>query len=382
MLTQTNARLVNLSAAETREDANSHRGQFYPQLNGLRFVFIFMVLLHHWASVGGVFQQYRIGWIGVDLFYVLSGFLIGEILLREKETADNKLHSIRNFIIRRALRIFPLYYTVILLYSIFVNDGGILVYNLTYTNNIFQAFHLELVQKEFWHIWSLCVEEQFYLLFPFLVFFANRKYLPAILFAGIVLAVVGRVSSTWFAAMPDPHILMPFCLDSLFLGVLLAYLKTHKPVFLENLLGSQAKSLAFVAAALTALCILCYFNNEVMVYGFLRLCGSVGGFFLIGYSATKEFKGPLKFLFENRVVSMLGKISYGIYLVHPFVERLWYKTAEKNAVRHFFINLHKPIVSNLFVIDFFFLFTITVAISYFSFHYFEKRFLKLKIFFT
>lgn len=382
MVTVTKSKVVNLNSGSVEKSEQRHTGQFYPQLNGLRFVFIFMVLLHHWASVRDVFQQYRVGWVGVDLFYVLSGFLIGEILLREKETTENKGLSIRNFVIRRALRIFPLYYTVVLLYSLFVNDGGILVYNLTYTNNIFQAFHLSLVQKEFWHIWSLCVEEQFYLLFPFLVFFVNRRRLPIVLLTGIALSVAGRVLSTWVAAMPDPHILMPFCLDSLFLGVLLAYLKIYKPAFLIRLLGSQAKSLTIAAAALLALSLLCYVNNEVTVYGFLRLFGSVCGFFLIGYSAIKGFKGPLKTFFENRLVALFGKISYGIYLIHPFVERLWFKTAERNAVRNFLINLQMPVISNRFVIDFFFLFTITVAISYASFFYFEKRFLKLKSFFT
>lgn len=380
--------LVETKTYKRRLRAAQHNGskaganEFYPQLNGLRFVFIFMVLLHHWASVNNVFQQYRIGWVGVDLFYVLSGFLIGEILLREKEATESKGLSIRNFIVRRALRIFPLYYTVILLYSFFVNDGGILLYNLTYTNNVFQAFYLKDVQQEFWHLWSLCVEEQFYLLFPFLVFFVNRKYLPAILLAGIAFSVIGRLYSTWSAAMPDPHILMPFCLDSLFLGVLLAYLKIHKPGFLAKLLGSQAKALTAVALSAAALCVLCYFNNEVAVYGFLRFVGSIGGFFLIGYAAVRQFKGPLKAFFESPVVSLLGKISYGIYLVHPFLERIWFATADKNPVRNFFIGLHLPLLSNRWLIDFFFLFTLTVTFSYLSFFYFEKRFLKLKSLFT
>ncbi len=381
MVTLTGSKVINLSSEKREKRDEGRGGPFYPQLNGLRFVFIFMVLLHHWGPQT-LTEKYRIGWVGVDLFYVLSGFLIGEILLREKETTASKRLSIRNFIVRRALRIFPLYYTVVLLYSFLVDDGGMLIYNLTYTNNIFQAFHLDRVKEDFWHLWSLCVEEQFYLLFPFLVFFVDRRYLPAVLLAGIVLSVTGRVLSTWLAAMPDPHILMPFCLDSLFLGVLLAYLKIHRPAFLRKLLGSQVTSLAMVTLSLIALLVLCYYNNAIGIYGFLRFFGSVGGFFLIGYSVIREYKGPLKIFFESRYVSLLGKISYGIYLIHPFVERLWYKTALQNPVRIFFIDLHKPVLSNRYVIDFFFLFTITVALSYASFFYFEKHFLKLKSFFT
>ncbi|MDQ6610146.1 MAG: acyltransferase [Bacteroidota bacterium] len=373
--------VIKSSTKKAAQKAAGSTGLFYPQLNGLRFVFILMVLIHHWGPQT-LFERFRIGWVGVDLFYVLSGFLIGEILLREKETTKSTSHSIRNFIIRRALRIFPLYYTVILLYAFFVSGSDMLVWNLTYTNNIYQAFHLDQVKEEFWHIWSLCVEEQFYLLFPFLVFFASLRYIKPILLYGILLSVVGRVLSTWLGDMPDPHILMPFCLDSLFLGVLLAYLKNYQPVFLLKLLGSQARSLLLVATSVAALTILCYFNNTVGVYGFLRLLGSIGGFFLIGYSVMKGYRGKLKIFLENKAIALLGKISYGIYLIHPFIERLWYKTAEQNQVRNFFIGLQKPVISNRYVIDFFFLFTITVAISYLSFFYFEKRFLKLKVLFT
>ncbi|GAA4753404.1 acyltransferase family protein [Flavisolibacter ginsenosidimutans] len=380
MLTQKTAITIK-APLHAKADASKDTA-FYPQLNGLRFVFIFMVLLHHWMSVGYMFLQYRIGWVGVDLFFVLSGFLIGEILLRESDVSKNRLYSIRNFVIRRALRIFPLYYAVILLYSFFVNSGGIILYNLTYTNNILQAFNLSLVDKEFWHLWSLCVEEQFYLLFPFLIFFVRKRFLPAVLIGGILFSVVARFTLTAFVSMPDPHVLMPLSLDSLFLGVMLAYLKNYHPELLNKILGSQTRALGVVALSVVALCLLCFFNNKIMVYGFLRLVGSIGGFFLIGYSAIKQYKGPLKIFLENSWVSMLGKISYGLYLVHPFVEKIWAQTEEKNPVRNFVLNLHIPIISNRYVVDFFFLFTITVAISYLSFHFFEKRFLKLKSLFT
>lgn len=381
MLTKTKATLVKPPAEKDARKPAGMNGPFYPQLNGLRFVFIFMVLLHHWGPQT-LTERYRIGWTGVDLFFVLSGFLIGEILLREKEATENKSRSVRRFIMRRALRIFPLYYTAVLLYSFFSNDGGMLIYNLTYTNNIFQAFHLNRVPEDFWHIWSLCVEEQFYLLFPFLLFFVNRRYLPPVLIAGILFSVAGRVYCTWMASMPDPHILTPFCLDSLFLGVLLAYLKIYKPAFLLKLLRNQTTALAGVAASFTALFLLCYFNNDILVYGFLRFFGAAAGFLLIGYSVMKRFTGPLKALLENRLVSLFGKISYGIYLLHPFVERIYYRHLEGNAVRNFFIRLNKPVVSNRYVIDFVTLFIITIAISYFSFQYFEKRFLKLKRLYT
>lgn len=381
MLTQTKTKLVSLSSQTPASPAGGAKDQFYPQLNGLRFVFIFMVMIHHWGPQT-LFEQYRIGWVGVDLFYVLSGFLIGEILLRERDVTENRPRSIRNFVIRRILRIFPLYYAVVLLYSFFVDDGGILVYNLTYTNNIYQAFHLENVKEDFWHLWSLCVEEQFYLLFPFLVFFVNRKWFLRILIAGICFSFMGRILTTHVAAITDLHVLMPFCLDSLFMGVLLAYLKLYRPAFLLRILGSQTRALAMVSASVAALLVLCYFNNDITLFGFLRLFGSAGGFYLIGFSVTQGYRGPVQKFLENPVIASFGKISYGLYLIHSFVERIYYRHVDGNVVRNFLIDLHKPVLSNRYVIDFVLLFTITVAISYLSFYFFERRFLKLKTFFT
>src|SRR5690349_19770511 len=112
MDTVVSSRPVNVAASGNDEKATG-KTMFYPQLNGWRFVFIFMVLIHHWGPQK-FFEQYRFGWLGVDLFFVLSGFLIGEILLIEKGKTQNRMRSIGNFVMRRSLRIFPLYYITIL----------------------------------------------------------------------------------------------------------------------------------------------------------------------------------------------------------------------------------------------------------------------------
>jgi peptidoglycan/LPS O-acetylase OafA/YrhL len=353
---------------------------FYPQLNGFRCIFVFMVLLHHWGSQD-FFQRYRIGWVGVDLFFVLSGFLIGEILLKEKQMGIDKMVAIRNFVVRRILRIFPLYYAVVILYSVFVTSGGIFWWNVTYTNNILQAFHLERVKKDFWHLWSLCVEEQFYIFFPFFLFFSRKRVFEVLLIAGIVLSFFGRVTTAAFTEMTDPHALMPFCLDSLFLGVLLAHLKTSYPHILNRLFKSQFTVLVAVTLLVAAMAWVCFKNNLVSVYGFLRLFGSIAGFLLIGFSVIRGFKGPLKYFLENRFVSLIGKISYGVYLLHPFIGKFYYQYADKNLIRKYLVGLRLPLISNLYLIDFFFLFTITIIISYLSFQLFEKKFLKLKLLF-
>lgn len=377
MNTLTKTRLRNISSENDPLKGAGSAGFQYPQLNGLRFVFIFLVLLHHWGPQK-IFEQYRTGWLGVDLFFVLSGFLIGEILLLEKAKTRSRLGSIKNFVMRRVLRIFPLYYLVILLFSLLVTSGGILVWNLTYTNNILQAIDLEKVPEEFWHLWSLCVEEQFYLFFPFFVFFVGKKWIPVFLGIGIVGSVVGRFLATAVYHNTPAYALMPLCLDSLFMGVLLAYFKTFHVQRLQSFFQKKRLIAGGILLATLCLFLLCYKQNELFIYSFFRLSGSVLGFFVIGFSVMVCYRGTIKLFLENRFIAYLGKISYGLYLVHPFVEKIYYTYTAKNAVRNFLISLNQPLISNRYLIDFIFLFTATVAISYLSFEYFEKRFLKLK----
>lgn len=355
---------------------------FYPQLNGLRFVFVFMVMVHHWGPQT-FFEQYRIGWVGVDLFYVLSGFLIGEILLREKQTTSKSPWlSIRNFAVRRVLRIFPLYYAVVILYSLFVRGSNLLPYNLTYTNNIIQAFWPDVIPEDFWHLWSLCVEEQFYLVFPFLIFFVPTKFYLRMLIGGILFSVLGRIVLGFATDHWNLYLLMPFCLDSLFMGVLLAYLKTHRPELLLRLFGSQNRVFFFVALATAALICLCFANRNWLLFGFLRTMGSVAGFLLIGYSVMRGYSGLIQKFLENRFIALLGAISYGLYLLHSFIERIYYDHFADNSLRNWLFQLRLPVISNLHVIDFVVLFSASVVVAYLSFRFFENRFLKLKAIFT
>ena len=373
----------NLEKASVRiPAAQKHdKAPFYPQLNGWRFVFVFFVLIHHWGPQH-FFEQYRFGWLGVDLFFVLSGFLIGEILLIEKGKTENRLRSIGNFVMRRTLRIFPLYYLTIFLYSALVTTGGIFLWNITYTNNILQAIDLERVSEEFWHLWSLCVEEQFYLFFPFFIFFVPRKNIFTVLLAGIAVAVAGRFIGTSVFNNTASYTLMPLCLDSLFAGVLLAYLKTYYTEKLQAFFQKKWMVISGVAIAAIALLGLCYSQNDLAIYSGFRFFGSALGFLLIGYSVKIGYKGIIKSFLQNPFIALLGKISYGIYLLHPFIEKIYYKYADVNPVRNFLIGLEQPFISNRYVIDFLFLFLATISISYLSFQLIEKRFLKLKLLFS
>jgi peptidoglycan/LPS O-acetylase OafA/YrhL len=204
------------------------------ELDGLRALAAILVLLYHFsphAPIGSpLWKIESIGWIGVDLFFVLSGFLITGILL---DTREERLYY-KNFYLRRALRVFPLYYVVIFLglaIQIAWHDESI-IHNLyetswfsVYLGNIRIAFKNHAPLAGFLGpFWSLQIEEQFYLLFPFLV----RKLSQKTLFWMLVCVVVLSGPLRWGLYLLSPHrellqyTALPCRLDGLALGALLA----------------------------------------------------------------------------------------------------------------------------------------------------------------
>src|SRR5437763_6300809 len=158
------------------------RGSDYlPQLDGIRAIAVGLVLLAHCVVVPsrgtlawGLRHTLSNGWIGVDLFIVLSGFLITGILLRER----TELHYFRNFYVRRLLRIFPLYYLLLVILWIaaprlpFGPMYPAWTY-FTYTSNLTAAF-ARVEWSPLGHTWSVAIEEQYYLLYPWVVFSVDR----------------------------------------------------------------------------------------------------------------------------------------------------------------------------------------------------------------
>ncbi len=159
---------------------------YQSRIDGLRFVAIFMVLLEHFAMFVG--RPISAGFYGVNLFFVISGFLITSILSRDKNTFKK---AYLNFLGRRSLRIFPIYYlTIFLLYVIQApNINERIAYLLTYTYN-YQYTRLDFPGEPYSPFWSLGVEEQFYLFFPFVALLLRnkRKVFLVVCFSFFVLA--------------------------------------------------------------------------------------------------------------------------------------------------------------------------------------------------
>ena len=178
--------------------AINYKRSHYPALDGLRGVAILLVVFYHFFDFTNYFFW---GWLGVDLFFVLSGFLITNILLRTLYQPD----FLRNFYVRRILRIFPLYYFALILILVVLPFFQSLHLDLSYYQEnqawfwiylqnwlfVFKPLH---GSKLLLHFWSLAVEEQFYLIWPIIILLVRRpKTLLAIVGGFLLLVMTTRL---------------------------------------------------------------------------------------------------------------------------------------------------------------------------------------------
>jgi peptidoglycan/LPS O-acetylase OafA/YrhL len=272
--------------------SSSHRN-WYVQIDGLRFIAVTAVLLEHFATyIGGPLQM---GFFGVDLFFVISGFLISEGLLNEK-TKGTPAHSIRKFYLKRFLRIFPIYYLLLIVALIFFEPfKQIAVWAFTYTVNLYPRFTGNQVVSPFGHLWSLSVEEQFYIFWPFVILLANRKFLLP------VLGVLFFTSLVYYVAENDNFSLLGRGY-SLCLGTILAYIKKNRADFYKQD-ALKKFGVVFLFAA-----VIFFVHNGVGI--------SLLSFGLVYLGSNNAFRGWFQKFLENRKVLYVGKVSYGVYLYH------------------------------------------------------------------
>lgn len=305
---------------------------YFPQLDGLRCFAVILVMLHHWVVAGSKFDKLpfslTLGMMGVNLFFVLSGFLITDILLKARinNEQNNLKHSwtLRQFYIRRFLRIFPAYY--FMLFVAWLLDFSAarenMMWLLSYTANIRFAV-TQGFQGSISHLWSLAVEEQFYLLWPFLILFLPKRLLKNVLFVVIFIAILERCIF-YFLKFPaiTIDIFTASCFDSLGLGALLAYFFNFDTAFLTRLLNKRC---LFYALAVLFSFLLVYTSYvrriEPLDAVFLRALYSLLCFYIVG-NALKGYKGLLSFILEHPWVIFIGTISYGLYLYHLFTPEI------------------------------------------------------------
>jgi peptidoglycan/LPS O-acetylase OafA/YrhL len=310
-----------------------------PQLDGLRTVAIGMVLIAHWVqwrlteTFLGSFPFAH----GVTLFFVLSGFLITNILLDGKRAINEGNHGVasllRAFYIRRILRIFPIYYLLIgLLFIIdFENTRSLFPWLVTYTTNIYQSIH-QCYIGSFNHFWSLAAEEQFYLFWPLLLLLVPERKIPLAILSMITVSFVFRAciyasSNNWMAIVYST----PGCMHALGLGALGSVI-SRKNVRLTAILGS-GYSMAMAVGLYLAL-FFCFDNWGPYWYKDLidEIVFAVACLTLVLGASTDSIGGWAGKFLKNNFIVYTGRISYGIYVYHLFIPPLVYLVLPKTGI--------------------------------------------------
>mgnify|MGYP001196629933 CR=1 FL=1 len=343
--------------------------------DALRFFAFLLVFLLHLPKTGNIYIDFflKSGGIGVTFFFVLSGFLITYILLYEKE--HKKKISLKNFFSRRILRIWPLFYLMItfaylspyilnalnlpfnnegykpdLLTSIFFSEN----YKMMITNTFPDGAPLRVM-------WSLCIEEHFYILWGILLYFISTKKIPLLIITSIVIANIARQIYTYLGI---GHIDIFSHLDYFAFGAIPAYILMHKKSIIDYLevIPSYLKYI-FLVLSLAVVFIIPNINFVLIQHlspFILGLLFSITILFTLGNNSIH--------INDNLWFSKLGIYTYGLYLYHTIIILLLTQIFKYLS----FSNWYVLVATSLFS---------TIGISVLSYHLFEKQFIKLKRYF-
>jgi peptidoglycan/LPS O-acetylase OafA/YrhL len=315
--------------------ADTFHERYIPALDGIRGIAILAVILHHCRFLLNpafrfeyfVVKLLELGWCGVVLFFVLSGFLITGILLDSRTSA----HYFSTFYLRRFLRIFPLYYGYLALafvglpifYSLI--GGG---YPLAHTSPWWYIGYVQnfrpntIIGDPFLaHLWSLAVEEQFYLVWPLLILIVRPGTLPWICSALIPLSLLIRLHYAGRTGDLDAFVntFTPASLDALASGALVA-LAVRSPVWRRR---AALLARPFMVACFIWFCILGWragglfeYQTPIQTWGITALTLLFAGVIFV---AATSGGGGVAALFQLKALRFTGKISYGLYVLHPLV---------------------------------------------------------------
>jgi len=280
--------------------------RYFERIDGLRFVAITLVLIEHFAGIIG--KHFSAGFYGVDLFFVISGFLITSILIKPNEKGFKRNYL--NFIGRRTLRIFPIYYlTIIILWSAnlpIVREK--LIWLLTYSYNYAWVIY-DIPNTPINHFWSLGVEEQFYIFWPIVVLSLKNK--PKTLLVTVLFIISLGYAQMIFGLIPSLNkfnsVAIYTRMASLALGALGAVLATNYTLprnFFQN------KNIEYCVFLILVLALMTDFKFKVLIVG-------VSSLYLVLKAAHFNFSISLidRFLRNKRVIK-IGLVSYGIYIFH------------------------------------------------------------------
>jgi peptidoglycan/LPS O-acetylase OafA/YrhL len=351
---------------------------YYEAFDGLRGLAILMVILYHGA--GDIFFL-KWGWLGVDLFFVLSGFLITEILLN----TESKVNFFRNFYLRRAFRILPLYYftTVLFLWLsaniplwheqwVFYKSSLLyLFFNLHNWLVIFNSLHLK--KEMFLHYWSLSVEEQYYFLWPLAIYFLKSRKKLEMLLASLLLMIILFRAGLFICYRDSPKLfLIQFYtrIDGLLIGSLTAVYKFYCPERVYKLIKyTTGISLLIYSVFVLVMKFSGSSFPHFPVFGYTVVS------FMFSYltlSLIYSKKSPFFRLATSSFLKTIGKVSFGLYIYHWIFLVLLRPSISKGLLLIKYNLGYVNILSSVFcaILSF-----VTAMASY---HFFEKPILKWK----
>lgn len=301
------------------------------ELDGIRGLAVISILIFHMIRAGTIGTPPGSGWAyfakatmhlwsGVDLFFVLSGFLICGILLKQKDSPN----VLSVFYVRRACRILPAYAMLLAghyalrpwygdsLSWIFSQPEAIPDYSyFLFLQNVFMGLHGEFGGHFLGVTWSLAVEEQFYLVLPFFILYFSRKHSLSIIIGLLFLAPSLRMLDPGLSA----YVNMPMRMDSLLVGAVIAYMYSSKSTW-EKLQAHSATILAAAVAMSFAVVVAVYRELKLDQLGHLWFAILYGCIIVLALLYSGK---PVALPLRNRGLRYCGKISYGLYLYHHMV---------------------------------------------------------------
>lgn len=370
---------MNSLQLDGKNNAKFSLGDYFPALDGLRGLAILMIILYHNFD----FLSFTCpDWIGVDLFFVLSGFLITGILVKKRDSARFLL----NFYARRVLRIFPIYYLSIIIFLFILPNLIKFPLNLDYFIVNQYWFWLEIQNWLFIlktngnnnflnHFWSLALEEQFYLVSPWIILLISQFQKIISFLLGTLLTLLVLRMVFWLLQIENISYINLYAftrIDGLCVGSLLAIFRNQgsfEMKIFNRILGIFLFSLVFFV-----LPILKFFYHISLPYLAGCLYPTIALFWGVIVWSSIRTKSFMYRIFNNRALIFFGKISYGLYIFHWPINRIIQLRLEifTNKEYLFLNNLILAIIST----------SIAILISIISYYTYERYFLRLKRYFT
>lgn len=357
---------------------------YFPNLNGLRFIAAFLVIIHHieqFKSISNVENYWGkvpfidiIGKLGVVLFFVLSGFLITYLLLTEEHSF--KKISIRKFYVRRILRIWPLYFLIIILaffvlpnIAIFTLPGygkdviysdlllKLFLYAIFFPNLVLSLLGLVPYAS---HTWSIGTEEQYYLVWPIILRYFKKNRIILMFFIIFLYKTFEKILSTNYSdILPYKNVIKSFWssfnIDCMAIGGIYAILLFQKNKFLKLI---QNNTVFYFTTSLAIFLMLKGIYIPNIHYEFYSV---LFGIIILNFATNDK----IKISFENKLLNYFGSISYGLYMYHPIA-----------IILALTISISIGFTTNWLIYPL--TFTLTIIMAGLSYKYFELFFLKFK----